>query len=1104
MALPRWQIALSILWLASVASACTSSPAQQSPGVSPSPTGPAAGQSIYAKLFDEVRDDGTVSLDTALRAFSVAIAPLPGVEIEAGDVAPELYERASGSFAIRWIRDHIDELTAEQRAVVEAVLAPPPGESRVGVLASLGGQARLTPPLALGVTVAADPEAPYEEALRRADAGISASLGRTLGVSYIFNINKSPPTDRGEEVATALAYAFLWPRSSGEFDCWIYANPEMTDRLLSGEYGSSELNATMAHELFHCYQFDLLEKAGRPQTGPDWVIEGQAEWVGEAVGGPSGIGTGWWARYLTSPDVLAFRRTYSAVGIYEHLAEIGRNPWQFLDAMLLAPSNEQAFMATYADREDFLDTWASGLFRRPDLGDAWNVQGRWGTTAQAPPKEIAIGNGSAEFLQAIGPLNRLVSVLASADITEINVDGHVRLVSGGIEFVDFPNVSLCTKGDGCMCPAGQHYEGPFLTSVDNVISVAVTGGLGESVGWIRGHSLDDFCFDDDEWSACPNCAFTAGDPHLSTIDGTIFDFQAAGEFTLLRSADGTLEVQARQEPMGTAVTINTAFAIRSGADRVTFVAEPANPALLRVRLNGTLLAVNAPLDLATGARLTPAQLGWQMDLPDGTRVWVAAFNLFVEPSPSLVETASGVLAAVPDGSDLPALPDGSVLPRTDAADAHGRYVALYQTFADAWRVTNETTLFDYDAGKSTADYQQPGFPPEEDGAPGSRLSAEQLASAEALCAGIDDNRLFQLCVYDVAVTGAGLFADSYAQILRVVDPRPDVRPTPQPTPSQGSTELPAGFVEVLNERATLQGQALGSDGRLYLSFEVADGGLLIAANPATGAIERSIRFNGGSAGQVAFAAGSLWVGDAARLPISTCSLARLDPSTLSVLEVIPTICPYSRTMIAGTDEGLWYYDHDTAGIAVLRLLGDSATQTVRSVSLPSSGALLVSSRSTVFFLGDNGPYRLPMGAPAFQPMSSAAGLSFPVGGGSWTQRAGSALYYESGDAALMTVPLAGDLMAADADALYGAGTADAAAPTSLWRYPVDGSAGQQIAAGVTFSARGDEWRLGYGRNDPESGPLLVGDGGVVKLWQLFTRDPDWNPFLMRYTALPSP
>ena len=50
------------------------------------------------------------------------------------------------------------------------------------------------------------------------------------------------------------------------------------------------------------------------------------------------------------------------------------------------------------------------------------------------------------------------------------------------------------------------------------------------------------------------------------------------------------------------------------------------------------------------------------------------------------------------------LPDGTVLPTTLSSDD------LYKTYADAWRVTQATSLFDYALGETTTTYTIPGFP----------------------------------------------------------------------------------------------------------------------------------------------------------------------------------------------------------------------------------------------------------------------------------------------------------------------------------------------------------------------------------------------------------
>ena len=66
---------------------------------------------------------------------------------------------------------------------------------------------------------------------------------------------------------------------------------------------------------------------------------------------------------------------------------------------------------------------------------------------------------------------------------------------------------------------------------------------------------------------------------------------------------------------------------------------------------------------------------------------------------------------VPKGSWLPRLRNGvDVGPRP--ASLHDRYVTLYKTFADSWRVTDKTSLFVYAPGTSTKTFTDPDWPAE--------------------------------------------------------------------------------------------------------------------------------------------------------------------------------------------------------------------------------------------------------------------------------------------------------------------------------------------------------------------------------------------------------
>jgi hypothetical protein len=136
----------------------------------------------------------------------------------------------------------------------------------------------------------------------------------------------------------------------------------------------------------------------------------------------------------------------------------------------------------------------------------------------------------------------------------------------------------------------------------------------------------------------------------------------------------------------------------------------------------------------------------------------------------------GIMGSIPTQSWLPKLSSGATvdaMPRS----LHERYVALYQTFANSWRVTDATSLFVYTPGTSTATFTDEDWPAEKPpcklkpqfelpGAP--VLGNIEIEKAEQICQAITDDDLHHDCVFDVATTGDEFFAEGYrlAQDLR--------------------------------------------------------------------------------------------------------------------------------------------------------------------------------------------------------------------------------------------------------------------------------------------------------------------------------------------------
>lgn len=296
--------------------------------------------------------------------------------------------------------------------------------------------------------------------------------------------------------------------------------------------------------------------------------------------------------------------------------------------------------------------------------------------------------------------------------------------------------------------------------------------------------------------------YTEGDPHMKTVDGIGYDFQSAGEFVLLR--DEGMELQARQTPVTTAgplgpnphtglsscVSVNTAVAMRVGSNRVTYqpVARSrgddvqAKPGALLLRVDGKVTELGAQeILLPSGGRIvrTSAQGGIRVNYPGGTVVvitpgfWDHHQIWYMNINVTNARAVDGVMGAIAPNSWLPSMPDGTQLGPRPASLAQ-RYQDLYQKFADAWRVSDDTSLFDYEAGLATASFTLDSWP-QESPQPGACSAPPQpagpftnnpptpmpQAEAERLCSAVADPLRKANCVMDTMATGERKFADTY-------------------------------------------------------------------------------------------------------------------------------------------------------------------------------------------------------------------------------------------------------------------------------------------------------------------------------------------------------
>jgi hypothetical protein len=153
----------------------------------------------------------------------------------------------------------------------------------------------------------------------------------------------------------------------------------------------------------------------------------------------------------------------------------------------------------------------------------------------------------------------------------------------------------------------------------------------------------------------------------------------------------------------------------------------------------------------------------------------------------------GLMGSIAKGSWLPALLDGSTV-GPKPASAHDRYIALYRTFADAWRLTDVTSLFVYFKGQSTKSYTDRDWPSEklpcslkqDFPQPANPIHKNiSLRRAKAICKGVTLKDLNAACVFDVATTGDKAFARGYliaqelqlrSTAVQIVGDKPQTQP----------------------------------------------------------------------------------------------------------------------------------------------------------------------------------------------------------------------------------------------------------------------------------------------------------------------------------------
>lgn len=245
---------------------------------------------------------GRLPLDVSLDLFAGVFGPVPGAD------GARFERRADdGTMALFGVLGHWESLTPDQRNAIRALLG-------YTTIKSFVGPGDLPP---------GTPAPEWQVMVETARAGIASRFGFDVPFPIEAERYERLLSEEGREIAGAAI-----PERDG--DLALTGAPDRC-RIIFTPPGPSP--TTVAHEVFHCFQFHVAGDVSHVLTGQPWIVEGSAEWAGAEVAGvDEGIIQSFEAWVANTGSVFAL--DYSAVGVYWVAESMGADPWSAVGAML--------------------------------------------------------------------------------------------------------------------------------------------------------------------------------------------------------------------------------------------------------------------------------------------------------------------------------------------------------------------------------------------------------------------------------------------------------------------------------------------------------------------------------------------------------------------------------------------------------------------------------------------------------------------------------------------------------------------------------------------------------------------------------------------------
>ena len=288
-----------------------------------------------------------------------------------------------------------------------------------------------------------------------------------------------------------------------------------------------------------------------------------------------------------------------------------------------------------------------------------------------------------------------------------------------------------------------------------------------------------------------------GDVHIITYSGLLYNFQGEGEFTLAQSRvpGDTFDIQLRLVPWTTAssVTVISQVAVSVGTDKVTF--DQTRPDTVYVDGNPSTISAADPTVALNGGELTQISSNvWRVNWNTGEEATITGWGNFFNVTDGIPLSEPNMVGGLQGEDAGPSndfqLSSGTVIPQPITAGE------LYGPYADSWRVTPTTSLFDYLPGQTTATFTDKDFP--FDAVSLSNLPSNLIAAASTLVAadGITDPGIAQSAELDYIATGDPIFINAAQQVAEQVTSTTPVSVQAPVVAAVGVEAIPAGYTEV--------------------------------------------------------------------------------------------------------------------------------------------------------------------------------------------------------------------------------------------------------------------------------------------------------------------